>query len=516
MVDITELKQAIEAVEHRKGYLNPAISKFFVSKDVPNQSSLWVTMELNALYLPIENLICLFGEVVYCDFNEHYMDSLIQKILQSFDVDAEDAKLLNAIKKIPELIASCRLKLNETSMQLQYPWDQTAKNGEENFNALSLNLQQEFFLQLDQAKNIIVQLEGQMKDTIKHMEVKKELNSFVNRTKNIKQHVQNIIDLSKDQEYRNKGYRIKEKFQVLRILVEQLNPDYLIEKLKDFVKQCQSFLTSANVVVENFRKYFEELIIYEPVYQFSNLYEFKIAVSQRKSDINMISFVKSKIWTQKLFNDVFSMVENVLNKLSIRILNLSPAYVDEIVALVKRDPIGEEIIKLLNEYKTLYQPTKLDGVFNFIQFDYVQLIKKHEARITEMKDDELNKLDKLIISVIDRIKTKGQHINVTQLKNLRKAALENSDNIRTVNLFKLRLFYTCKDQTGNSERLKQIKFDLEQSIKDAKKIKSDSETAINKELENVIEAISACFKRIEILPSKLQQFFEAAPGQGKI
>lgn len=510
IVDALDLERVMNNVKNRVFLIHQPTSRY----------QLWVE-ELSTIFSQTGRLINAFSGIVYCDFNKIYMENLIEFIIESIKLDKEDVYLLVSLPRIPEqLTENCGIKLDHTFMQLHSAWEQIAINGGKNFDNLSPELRQQFFEKLNDIKRRIRHANMHVRSM--PVNVIKDLNAFLKRTVVIKDIVlqminilrfPNTVALTKEQ--------IRDKLTTLKGLVLNLNIDDVIKQLKEFTNQVQQLLTIADTCVKNFGKWVQDLVLFEPIYQFSDINEFRVAMSKGKSDIiYKISYAKNKSWVRRLYYHIFPVVDNILDILSVRIVNLSPAYLDGIIALLKQDQkngkICVEIVKLLEEYKALYKPIALESIVHFIKFDYVQLFKTHVPRITNMREDELNKLDEFLAIKIQNLDENRKNINVTQLQNLYRKGLEKSDDIRTIDLFELKQFYARKDSPQNSQRLKEIKSNLEKNINEAKKLKTDNETAINTEVDKLKETISLCFKDIADLPDKLQQFLNAAPGQGKI
>lgn len=482
-----------------------------------HQDRYWV-VELNNFFQQIETLIDAFGEIVYNNFNENYVESLIQSILQNDGLNQEDQNTIKSVK----IVTNFNIKLDKTFLQLHSSWKEAVKTGTYNFlefETVSPHLAQQYFVKLDTACNKIENAIKQIKSM--PLEIKTDLEIFMKRTESIIAVVLKIADiLQSNTDPASKKIHLEDRFFVLKGLLRHLNEDASVKRLNEFTNQIQRCLSDADDNVKYFRNWFEDLIVFNPIYQYSDLKEFWIAMSVRKTKRGRRSATSDKAWKRTMYDKIFPLADKILERLSVRILNLSSAYIDGIIALIKTDKknqkISNEIVTLLKSYKELYKPAKLEEFLKPLNYDYIQLFGRQKQRITTMEKDESDKLEKLMQDNFESLEKKQNLVNVTELEEFRRPELEISDTIRMEDLFELKLFYKQNVSDQKLERLNALKSNLEKRINAAKRLNADYNDAIKTILKSLKESLLVTFKEMLALPQQLESFLGAAPGQGKI
>lgn len=506
IVDVTDLENLVKDLATRQFHSNEFISS----------KKFWIR-DLDELYQQIKDLIyTAFGEKIFCDFNSNYINPYIQTIEKFAELDQNDLATIHTVKKLPGLIKSCRLKLSPTFLQVFYPWETLVADGEDNFKELSQYWRGKFNLNLIQAKNRVADLKLFVKNQIP-TNVQNDLTNFVMLTMQIRSQILLINEIIKSSNP-NKQTDVKIQVIILRDLVQKLHTETLMKYLKRCVEPMKSYLTMTDTVVETFRKWFESLIGYEPIFLFSEVSNFLTTMKIKDSDKQWIWTFNKLSWIQKLFDKLIPLAESYLKKLNIRLSNVDPVSIDDVIKSLQNDEhqkhrtLCNEIVKLLKGYEALYKPIKLKGVLKTgIKFDYVELCKKHESRIANMKDGEQKTLNTLITGVMQSL---IQHpIAVTKLKDLCKSGLEISDNVRMTVIHDLKEFYGRENQTENIDQLMQIKMKLQDGFDNAKKAKTSSDAAIDREVKTIKNDVLATFKELAGLPEKLQKILEAPPAK---
>lgn len=516
ILDVFEINRIRSAVKIQSASLNklvPVYGRDTFALDV-----------LQQLFQQIERLNNALNAIIYCEFNEIYLNGLIQTGIQYAELDQEDLNTLNDMQYIPQFAAAYGLKVDHTFMQLNCVWAETLHTTERNFNKLSSHWRQQLYFKVDKIKKMLSTIEEQLETM--PIDVKNELDKFVKRTQLIKEMFQQIIEMSKSRSMAV-NIELKYKFGTLRGLMKELSTDALGKRLKKFISPIQQNLDVANRLMENFRRWFEDLLTYKPTYQYSDLKEYQRFISRQTIQPYLLSIPAAthKKWVYLLFAELYPSIEKIYDHLAVRILDLSVAYVEGVIALMKKDQkydsISMEIVKLLNDYKELYKSNRLVDIISFMKFNYFRLIDQYMPRILSMKENELEIMDNLLLSKIQSVQEMTQHVAdiksiSAQLWKLTEMHREKSIEIRMIDLYELKMFYTRNDTIDKSDRLNEIKSNLKMRIDDVKKIHNDNGDAIKAASDNLNKSLSLAFGEIAKLPQQLEYIFKSEPGKANV
>lgn len=493
-------------------------------KDFINKNPKYINLaEVLKGYLDTNNMMYRSLLIEYCSFNDNFIEAKIEK--SHVNLNSAEIKVIETMKHLPDKFIKKIFfnKINENvANNISYEIrmlavDEILKRSEKNLDLIvdpALDNTYDYITYLIDSSKMskAIQISLGCFWSRNTDDMNEPLEEWKRHTEKIKSTFLNYLSLRKTQTAESMA--ATNLLNSLNVLVNTKMPfeQVLLRDLDRFGIELHESMKIIQMHMENTELFLIDLIGFESTYVFSDIDELQQKLENKINALiayNIKNFDSSKKTISDKFIQLFTLFKDLLANVNVRALNLKLDYIPYFNVLLTERANQKSHLKQycdnwkkrLNEYKELYTFANLPndlGISTLVEFDW-------EQKITEMKIDEIKRLDNLLTKAIETFKNKIKDENisgkVTTLSADYKDAIPTSNDIRV----KFVMFYGYYD-TVNQIHVEQVPASevifagkMESQCKiyfdDAKeKANSKWKTQTEKHTMNLKRSINNCFQ----------------------